>query len=163
MYGAWPFTLPGYEETTAQYDSLYYDPKTGKKVPHRYVHPNIRQEFFPEVIKYANARGIKVHAYIGKNTYNGTYIQKHCESNAQSPVAEALPFTLGLEDYWRAFIKRILEIGFNGFVFEDPEAYHVPNQNEECYRTFWAPWGSDDPVSATDRDWCSQRFGARLF
>jgi hypothetical protein len=26
MYGAWPFTLPGHEETTDQYDSLYYDP-----------------------------------------------------------------------------------------------------------------------------------------
>jgi hypothetical protein len=154
MYGAWPFTLPGYEETTAQYDSLYYDPKTGKKVLRRYVHPNIRQEFFPEVIKYANARGIKVHAYIGKNSYNGTYIQKHCESNAQSPVAEALPFTPGLENYWRAFIKRILETGFNGFVFEDPEAYHVPNQNEECYRTFWAPWSREygfSSVTETDR------------
>ena len=154
MYGAWPFTLPGYEETTDQYDSFYYDPRTGQKTPHRYVHPNIRQEFFPEVIKYANARGIKVHAYIGKNTYNGTYIQKHRESDAQSPVAEAIPFTPGLEDYWRAFIKRILEIGFNGFVFEDPEAYHVPNQNEECYRTFWAPWASQygfSTVGETDR------------
>ncbi len=140
MYGAWPFTLPGYEETTDQYDSLYYDPQTGKKTPRRYVHPNIHREFFPGVIQYANARGIRVYAYIGKNTYNGTYIQKHCESDAHSPVAEALPFTPGLEDYWRAFIRRILEIGFNGFVFEDPEAYHVPNQNEECYRTFWAPW-----------------------
>jgi len=143
MYGAWPFTLPGYEETTAQYDTFYYDPKSGQKTPRRYVHPNIRQEFFPDVIKYANARGIKVHAYIGKNSYNGTYIQQHRESNAQSPVAEALPFAPGLEDYWRAFIKRIIEIGFNGFVFEDPEAYHVPNQNEECYRTFWQPWAGE--------------------
>src|SRR5215469_7138311 len=143
MYGAWPFTLPGYEETTAQFDSFYYNPQTGQKTPRRYVHPNIRHEFFPEVIRYANARGIEVYAYIGKNTYNGTYIQKHREADAHSPVAEAIPFTPGLEDYWRAFIKRILETGFNGFVFEDPEAYHVPNQNEECYRTFWAPWSHE--------------------
>ncbi len=154
MYGAWPFTLPGYEETTDQYDSLYYDPETGQKTPRRYVHPNIRQEFFPDLIRYANARGIKVHAYIGKNTYNGTYIQKHRESDAQSPMAEALPFSPGLEDYWRAFIRRILELGFNGFVFEDPETHHVPNQNEECYRTFWAPWSRQygfSSVIETDR------------
>jgi len=154
MYGAWPFTLPGYEETTAQFDSFYYNPQTGQKTPRRYVHPNIRHEFFPEVIRYANARGIEVYAYIGKNTYNGTYIQKHREADAHSPVAEAIPFTPGLEDYWRAFIKRILETGFNGFVFEDPEAYHVPNQNEECYRTFWAPWSREygfSSVVETDR------------
>jgi hypothetical protein len=39
-----------------------------------------------------------------------------------------------------AFIRRIIEIGFNGFVFEDPEARHVPNQNALCYQTFWEPW-----------------------
>lgn len=50
MYGAWPFTLPGYEDTTAQFDALYYDLKTNRKEPHRYVHPNIREEFFPEVL-----------------------------------------------------------------------------------------------------------------
>ena len=45
-----------------------------------------------------------------------------------------------MHEYWDAFIKRILELGFNGFVFEDPETYHVPNQNELCYKTFWEPW-----------------------
>ena len=55
-------------------------------------------------------------------------------------MREAIPFTPGVHEYWDAFIKRILELGFNGFVFEDPETYHVPNQNAQCYKTFWEPW-----------------------
>ena len=31
MYGNWPFTLPGYEETTLDVDSFFYDPRLGKK------------------------------------------------------------------------------------------------------------------------------------
>jgi hypothetical protein len=140
MYGKWPFSLPGYEADTLDFDSFYYDIKTGKKTPYHYTHRNIKKEFLPELIRYANARGVQVHAYIGKNTFNGTYIQRHPEADAKSLVKEALPFTPGVHEYWSAFIKRILESGFNGFVFEDPESYFVPNQNELCYKTFWQPW-----------------------
>ena len=139
MYGNWPFTLPGYEETTLDVDSFYYDPKTGKKTAYRFTHKNIKKEFLPELIRYANERGIKVHAYIGKNTFNGTYGLKHPEANAGG-AAELIPFHPGVNEYWDAYIKRILQLGFNGFLFEDPEALHVPNQNEMCYKTFWEPW-----------------------
>jgi hypothetical protein len=142
MYGLWPFTLPGYEHDTLEFDSFYYDMKTGKKTPYHYAHRNIKKEFLPELIGYANARGIQVHAYIGKNTFNGMYIKHHPEADAKSLVREAIPFTPGVHEYWDAVIKRILESGFNGFVFEDPETYHVPNQNEMCYKTFWAPWAA---------------------
>ncbi|MBI2298402.1 MAG: hypothetical protein HYU66_05520 [Armatimonadetes bacterium] len=139
MYGYWPFTLPGYDESTLQVDSFFFDPATGQKTPWRFVHPNIRHEFWPEVVRYAAARGIKVYAYIGKNSFNGGYILHHPEANAGG-AAEALPFAPGVRDYWDACLGRILELGFDGFVFEDPEAYHVPNQNEGCYQTFWEPW-----------------------
>jgi hypothetical protein len=140
MYGKWPFSLPGYEADTLDFDSFYYDLKTGQKTPFHYTHRNIKKEFLPELFRYANARGVQVHAYIGKNTYNGTYLQRHPEADAKSLVKEGIPFTPGLREYWSAFIKRILEQGFNGFVFEDPETYHVPNQNELCYKMFWEPW-----------------------
>jgi len=139
MYGYWPFDLPGYEESTLQVDSSVYDPATGRKTPRRSVHANIRKEFLPELLAYARERGIRVYAYIGKNSFNGGYILRHPEANAGG-AAEALPFAPGVHDYWDAFIGRILESGFDGFVFEDPEAYHVPNQNEECFRAFWEPW-----------------------
>jgi hypothetical protein len=142
MYGKWPFSLPGYEADTLDFDSFYYDMKTGQKTPYHYTHRNLKKEFLPELIRYANARGVQVHAYIGKNTFNGTYIQRHPEADAKSLVKEAIPFTPGIPEYWSAFIKRILESGFNGFVFEDPETYHVPNQNEQCYKTFWEPWAA---------------------
>ena len=57
-------------------------------------------------------------------------------------AAEMLPFAPGVDEYWDAFISGILDLGFNGFVFEDPEANHVPNQNEQSYKTFWEPWAS---------------------
>ncbi|MDO8589525.1 MAG: glycoside hydrolase family 20 zincin-like fold domain-containing protein [Armatimonadota bacterium] len=139
MYGNWPFTLPGYEETTLDVDSFYYDPKTGKKTPWRFTHKNIKKEFLPELIRYANERGVKIYAYIGKNTFNGTYGVKHPDANAGG-AAELIPFHPGVHEYWNAFLRRIIEIGFDGFVFEDPEANHVPNQNEMCYKTFWEPW-----------------------
>ena len=92
-----------------------------------------------ELIRYANERGVKIYAYIGKHTFNGTYGIKHPDANAGG-AAELIPFHPGVHEYWNAFIRRIIEIGFDGFVFEDPEANHVPNQNEMCYKTFWEPW-----------------------
>jgi hypothetical protein len=139
MYGNWPFTLPGYDETTLDVDSYFLDPATGKKVPHRFTHRNIRREFLPELIRYANRRGVQVYAYIGKNSFNGTYGHKHPDANAGG-AAELIPFHPGVHEYWEAVVRRIVEIGFNGFVFEDPEALHVPNQNAKCYETFWQPW-----------------------
>src|SRR6185436_5580664 len=154
MYGYWPFTLPGYESCTLDVDSYFFNPQTGRKEPWRFTHPNIRKEFLPELVRYANDRGIQIYAYIGKNSFNGTYGLKHPEANAGG-AAELIPFAPGVENYWDAFISRILDIGFNGFVFEDPEAYHVPNQNEQCYKTFWEPWAKTygySSVSQTDHN-----------
>lgn len=141
MYGYWPFRLPGYERETLDVDSFFYNPTTGKREPHRFTHPNIKREFFPEVIRYANQRGVQVHAYIGKNSFNGCSFRNNAAVYAGG-AAEMLPFAPGVEEYWSAFIGRILELGFNGFVFEDPEANHVPNQNAQCYKTFWEPWAA---------------------
>lgn len=141
MYGNWPFTLPGYEETTLDVPSLRWNPITGLKEPYRFVHRNIRKEFLPDLIRYANERGIRVYAYIGKNSFNGTYGLKHPDADAGG-AAELIPFHPGVGEYWDAVIRRITELGFNGYVFEDPEALHVPNRNEQCWRTFWEPWAA---------------------
>jgi len=139
MYGYWPFTLPGYEEATLDLDSDRFDPVRGERVTRRFTHRNIQKEFWPELARYAHERGVRVYAYIGKNSFNGGYLLHHPETNAGG-AAEMLPFAPGVAEYWDAFTGRILESGFDGFVFEDPEANNVPNQNEECYRTFWEPW-----------------------
>jgi hypothetical protein len=154
MYGYWPFTLPGYENETLSVDSDWFNPKTGKKEKHRFTHRNIAHEFYPDVIRYANERGVKVHAYIGKNSFNGRSFGSNAATSAGG-AAEMLPFAKGVEEYWDAFIGRILELGFNGFVFEDPEANHVPNQNAECWKTFWEPWAKTygyTSVAQTDQN-----------
>lgn len=139
LYGYWPFTLPGHDEATLAVSSFRLDPVTGEKVGYRFVHRNIEREFLPELIAYAHERGIQIHAYLGLNSFNGGYIIHHPEANAGG-AAEALPFAPGVTEYWDAVIARLLELGFDGFVFEDPEAYHVPNQNAGCWETFWRPW-----------------------
>jgi hypothetical protein len=141
MYGYWPFRLPGYEKETLDLDSPFYNPKTNEKELRRFRHRNIVREFYPEVIRYANERGIKVYAYIGENSFNGCDFKNNREIYAGG-AAEMLPFAPGVDAYWDAFIGRILELGFNGFVFEDPEANHVPNQTAQCYQAFWEPWAS---------------------
>jgi hypothetical protein len=141
MYGYWPFSLPGYEKETLDLDSWWFNPQTKKKELRRFTHKNIAREFYPEVIRYANERGVKVYAYIGKNSFNGCNFRNNKEIYAGG-AAEMLPFAPGVDEYWDAFIGRILDLGFNGFVFEDPEANHVPNQNEQSYKTFWEPWAS---------------------
>lgn len=154
IYGNWPFTLPGYDETTLDVDSFFYDPKTGEKTPYRFTHKNIKKEFLPELIRYANARGVEIYAYIGKNSFNGTYGLAHPDADAGG-AAELIPFHPGVHDYWDASIGRIMDLGFNGFVFEDPEAMHVPNQNEMCYKTFWEPWAKTygfKSVAETDQN-----------
>ena len=139
MYGYWPFRLPGYEQETLDVDSYRFNPQTKQKERWHFTHRNIAREFYPEVIRYANERGIRVYAYIGKNSFNGCNFRNDPKVYAGG-AAEMLPFAPGVAEYWDAFIGRILELGFNGFVFEDPEANHVPNQNEQCYQTFWKPW-----------------------
>ena len=72
MCGYWPFTLPEYPESMLDVASNFFNPLTGKKESRRFVHPNIKQEFYPEVIRYVD-RGIKMYAYTAINSFVGGY------------------------------------------------------------------------------------------
>jgi hypothetical protein len=139
MCGYWPFRLPEYPEATLDVPSTFFNPLTGQQEPRRFVHPNIRSEFYPEVIRYAQERGIRVYAYTAINSFVGGYLLHHPDAGAGG-AAELLPFHPGVDRYVDAFLGRMVDMGFDGFVWENPEANHVPNQNAECYRTFWEPW-----------------------
>ena len=97
MYGYWPFRLPGYEKETLNLDSWRFNPRTKQKELRRFTHRNIAQEFYPEVIRYANERGIKVYAYIGKNSFNGCDFRNNPEIYAGG-AAEMLPFAPGVAE-----------------------------------------------------------------
>src|ERR1700749_3611240 len=111
MYGYWPFSLPGYENETLDVESDWFNPATNKREKHRFVHRNIQREFYSRVIAYANDRGVKVHAYIGKNSFNGKAMASTAPT-AGGGAAEIVPFEAGVAEYWDAFIGRIMEIGF---------------------------------------------------
>ena len=154
MCGYWPFALEGYSESVLDVSSEFFNPLTGKKERHRFVHPNIKQEFYPEVIRYAQERGIKVYAYTAINSFVGGYLLKHPDASAGG-AAELLPFHPGVDRYVDAFLRRMVDMGFDGFVWENPEANHVPNQNAQCYKTFWEPWARTygySAVSQTDQN-----------
>ncbi len=154
MCGYWPFTMEEYPEAVLDVDSFFFNPKTGRKEPWRFVHPNIRHEFYPEVIRYAQQRGIKVYAYTAINSFVGGYLLHHPDANAGG-AAELIPFHPGVHEYVDAFLGRMVEMGFDGFVWENPESYHVPNQNAQCYDTFWKPWAEKygfSSVTQTDQN-----------
>jgi len=138
--GYWPFTLPGYDNTTLNVASFRYNPATGQKEAYQFIHRNIRAEFLPALIQYAKARGIEMSAYMAINSFDGGYLLHHPEANGGG-AAELLPFAPGVHEYTRAFLRRLVDMGFDSFLFENPEANHVPYQNEQCYQTFWAPYG----------------------
>jgi len=150
LCGYWPFTLPGYEESTLDVDSFWFSPATGKKEPRRFIHRNIQHEFFPRVIRYAQERGIHVYAYMAHNSFDGGYMLHHPEADAGG-AAEMLPFAPGVHEYIDAFLGRLAGMGFDGFMLENPEANHVPNQNEGCYRTFWEPWAKTYGYTSRDQ------------
>ena len=139
MCGYWPFRCPSIPSLTLDVASYFFNPATGQKEPRRFVHPNIRREFYPEVIRYAQERGIKMYAYTAINSFVGGYLLHHRDAGAGG-AAELLPFYPGVDRYVDTFLGRMVEMGFDGFVWENPEANHVPNQNAQCYRTFWEPW-----------------------
>jgi len=47
MCGYWPFALEGYPESVLDVPSDFFNPLTGKKERRRFVHPNIKREFYP--------------------------------------------------------------------------------------------------------------------
>ena len=95
LCGYWPFTLPGYENSTLDVQSSFYNPETGQREPRQFVHKNIQNEFYPEVIEYALSRGIKTYAYMAINSFNGGYMLHHPEVNGGG-AAEMLLFAPGV-------------------------------------------------------------------
>ena len=70
MYGYWPFTLPGHAEETLDVDLFSITLKRGeRKEAWRFVHPNIRNEFFPKVAFNARQRAGRANSCLYRKEY----------------------------------------------------------------------------------------------
>jgi len=148
MYGFWPFEFPEYPETVMRDIKVQtWAPEINDWVEVSFTHPNLKKPFLEDMIRYANARGIEIYAYIGMNSYSGGYPVVHPESRSVlSPELKAAghvnnydSMCTSREDvrkYLIASVKRIEELGFNGLVFEESEEVQWFCQCGECRRKY---------------------------
>lgn len=153
MYGYWPFPFPEYPESVlADRPVKTWDEQTGKIVTRRMTHPNVEREFLPEVIRYAQARGIRVNAYIGLNSYNGGYLYHHPETHPflpdQAASAGRQPGQTyhydemdlshaAVRKYLRDSVQRMMRMGFDGVTFEMNEGVTTVCTKPACIPLFW--------------------------
>jgi hypothetical protein len=145
IYGYYPFRFDPYPETVLKdIEMNTWIKEAGNEVAIRYTHPNITNEFLPDLIKYANERGIEIYCYFGLDTFNGGYAMAHPESRFVSSNPDKFrQFKYNLcpsrEDvvvYLERSVRRLLEIGFNGIVFEESEG-GVFCECSECKRKYY--------------------------
>jgi hypothetical protein len=148
MYGFWPFEFPEYPESVLRDMKVQtWSKEINDWIEVSYTHPNLRKPFLEELIRYANARGIEIYAYIGLNSYSGGYPVVHPES--RTVLSEELKskghmnnydsMCASKEDvkkYLISSVKRIEELGFNGLVFEESEEVQWFCQCDECQRKY---------------------------
>jgi hypothetical protein len=130
MYGYYPFRFEEYPETVFKdVETTTWLSEAGREAKVLYTHPNVADEFLPELIRYANDRGITVLCYLGLNTFNGGYALAHPESRYQSDdpskyhqfMYNLCPSRPDVRRFFDATVRRLLEIGFNGILLEESE------------------------------------------
>ena len=110
-----------------------------------YMHPNLADEFLPELIAWGHKLGIRFYAYIGLNSYSGGYANAHKEKRMKKPENSRFinDFdSLCLSDettiaYLKRSMRRIVEQGFDGIDFEESEEAYWYCGCEKCQKTFW--------------------------
>lgn len=130
MYGYWPFELEQYPETVFRDVRMeIWNAENERWLKIRYSHPNIEDNYLPEFLALAHKMGVKILAYVGLNSYNGAWSIKHPEKRMTPPAGSnflndfdsvCLSDPENIE-YILASMKRIAELGFDGFTLEESE------------------------------------------
>ncbi|MBC7333174.1 MAG: hypothetical protein H5T85_01730 [Actinobacteria bacterium] len=144
MYGYWPFKFDEFPETTlTNYPLKVWSKENKTWIEISYTHPNIVNEFLPDLINYAHEHFIRIFAYIGLNSYNGGYSNVYKERRAVPPSEKYYNnfdfLCLSDErnvDYLKKSIRRIVEIGFDGIIFEESEENYWYCSCEKCKKRY---------------------------
>lgn len=130
MYGYWPFTFEEYPETVLKNVPIsLWNAENDGWLKMRYTHPNIEEPYLDRLIELGHTMGFSFFAYVGLNSYNGAYSIKHPEARMIPPSSSQFlndfdSLCLSNPDnvaYILASMKRIAELGFDGFSLEESE------------------------------------------
>ena len=130
MYGYWPFELEEYPETVFRDVPIkIWNKENGRWLTVRYTHPNIEGHFLAGFIAMAHKFDFSIFAYVGLNSYNGAYSIKHPEKRMVKPAGSGFMNdfdSVCLSDgentnYILASMRKISELGFDGFTLEESE------------------------------------------
>lgn len=146
LYGFWPFEFRDYPESVLRGIKMrVWNEESDNWVTVEYMHPNLDQEFLPQLIEYGHRLGISFFAYIGLNSYSGGYNCVHPQKRMKMPeggnfINDFDSMCLsepGNIEYIKAGIRRIIDQGFDGFDFEESEEAFWYCNCERCKETFW--------------------------
>ncbi|MGC0273334.1 hypothetical protein ACO0LV_10100 [Pseudactinotalea sp. Z1739] len=130
MYGYWPFEFEQYPETTFKDIPVeIWNAENDRWLKIDYSHPNIEENFLAEFIELAHKFGVSIFAYVGLNSYNGGYTIAHPEKRMTPPADSGFlndfdSVCLSDQeniDYILASMRKIAELGFDGFSLEESE------------------------------------------
>jgi hypothetical protein len=130
MYGYWPFEFDEYPETVFRnVPADAWNAENRRWLTLRFSHPNIEKPFLSELIRLAHKLEFRIFAYVGLNSYNGAYSIKHPEARTKPPRTggflndfDSLCLSYpGSADYILRSMRRIAELGFDGFTLEESE------------------------------------------
>lgn len=146
LYGYWPFSVKKYPEAELKGLRMkIWNPESENWIEVEYMHPNLAEEFLPDLIAYGHKLGILFYAYIGLNSYSGGYSNAHREKRMKMPKGSrfindfdslCLSEDTTLE-YLKASMRSIVAQGFDGIDFEESEEAFWYCDCEKCRRTFW--------------------------
>ena len=141
MYGYWPFEMEDYPETVLRDIPIkIWNAENRRWLTVRYTHPNLEEKFLEKLIEYAHKLEVKIFAYVGLNSYNGGYSIKHPEARTKPPKSEkflndfdslCLSYP-GTVDYIVECMKKIANLGFDGYTLEESEEGFWYCECDEC-------------------------------
>lgn len=146
LYGCWPFDMKVYPESDCKDLKMkVWNEESENWIEVCYMHPNIAEQFLPQLIDYGHQLGISFFAYVGLNSYSGGYANAHREKRMKMPeggryINDFDSLCLSQEstiEYLKACMRAIVEQGFDGIDFEESEEAFWYCECSKCRETFW--------------------------
>jgi len=163
-YGYWPFPLRNYPKAVLRdVEFTEWDAEKGQPRKVRWTHPNVENDFLPELVEYAHSLGIQVFLTLGLNSFNGGYLREYPGKpsiqegqRAPSPVGRLSEPCWSDPENRKYSVTTIGEVferyAFDGVVFESAECELC--KCDDCTSKYRS--GADNELQArisADMDW----------